>query len=74
MKYRRLQRLSIIPIVMGLHHQLYPNDFVNYSLALDGLQVTLMELGRTAVETFTRFYSKMAILNNGTNMNMIIIL
>ena len=57
-----------------MHNQLYPNEFINSSLAWYGLEVTLMKLGRTRMEIFMRFYSKMAILNNGTNTNMIIIL
>ena len=32
LKYRKLWRLSIIPIVPGLYHQLYTNQFVNSSL------------------------------------------
>ena len=71
LKYRRLWRLAIRPIVPGLNHQLYPNNFVNYSLVWDGLEVTLMELGRTMMTIFMRFYSKMAILKNGTKRNMI---
>ena len=74
LKYRRLWRLAIILIVLGLHHQLYPNEFINYSLVWDGLQLTLMELVRTTMVIFTRFYSKMAILKNGAKKNMIIIL
>ena len=79
-KYRRpatllkYRRLAIIPIFPGLHHQLYPNDFVNSSLSWDGLQVTLMQLGRTTMVIFMRFYLKMAIINNGAKMNMIRIL
>ena len=63
-------RLVTRPIVLGLHHQLYPNEFVNHSLAWDGLEVTLMELGRTTMAIFMIFYSKMAILKNGVNANM----
>ena len=74
LKYRRLWRLDIRPIVMGLHHQLYLNEFVNSSLAWDGLEVTLMELGRTTMAIFMRFYPKMVILKNGAKTNMIIML
>ena len=70
MKYRRLCRLAIRPIFPGIHHQLYPNKFVNSSLEWDGLQVTLTELGRTTMTIFMRFYSKMEILNNGAKTNM----
>ena len=58
-------------IFPGLHYQLYTNDFVNYSLTWDGLQVTLMELGRTTMAIFMIFHSNMEILKNSTNMNMI---
>ena len=37
---------------------------------MDGLEVTLVELGRTTVSIFMRFYSKMVILKNGANTNM----
>ena len=62
--------MDIILIVPGQHQQLYLNDFVNYSLAWDGLEVTFMELGRTTMETFMILYSKMVILNNGAKKNM----
>ena len=66
--------MAIRPIVPGLHHQLYPSEFINSSLEWDGLQVTLMELGRTKMAIFMIFYSKMAILKNGAKMDMIIML
>ena len=71
LNYRRLCRLSIRPIVPGLYHQLYLNKCVNSSLAWDGLQVTLMELGRAIMAIFMIFYLKMSILKNGANTNMI---
>ena len=61
-------------MVPGLYHQLHPNDFVNYSLACDGLQVVLVDLGRTAMAVFMRFYSKMAILKKGDKTNMTIMM
>ena len=79
-KYRRpltllkYRRFFIRPIVLGLHHQLYSNEFVNSSLAWDGLQVTFMELGRTTMAIFMIFYLKMAILNNFAKTNIIRIL
>ena len=73
-KYRRLCRLAIRPIVPGLHHKLYMNDFVNYSLAWYGLQVRLMLLSRKKMEIFIKFYSKMAILKDGAKTKMIIML
>ena len=73
-KYRRLWSLTIRPIFTGLHHQLYPNEFVNYSLEWDVLKVTLMELGRTTMAVSIRFYSNMAILKNGAKTNIIRIL
>ena len=71
LKYRRLWRLEIRSIVLGLHHQIYPNGFVNSSLLWDGLQLTLMELGRMTMGIFMIFYSEMLILKNGANTNMI---
>ena len=66
--------MAIIPIVPGLHHQLYPNEFVNFSLAWDGLEVTFVELGRTAMELFMIFNSNIEILKIGAKNNMIIML
>ena len=74
LKYRRLWRLAIRPIFPGIHHQLYPNELVNSSLSWDGLQVTYMELGRTTMAIFMRFYLKMVIINNVAKTNMIRIL
>ena len=74
LKYRRLWRLAIRPIVPGLHHQLYPNEFVNSSLAWDDLDVTFMKLGRTTMSIFMIFYSKMSMLKGGAKTNIIIIL
>ena len=74
LKYMRLCRLAIRPIVPGIYHQLYPKEFVNSFLAWDYLQVKLMELGKTIMAIFMRFYSKMVILNNGAKTNMIIML
>ena len=74
LKYRRLWRFSLKPIVLGLHHQLYLNNFVNSSMSWDYLQVTLMELDRTSMSIFMRFYSKMAVMKNGAKRNMIIII
>ena len=59
LKYRRLCRLAIRLIVPVLYHQLYPNEFVNYSLEYDGLQLVLVDLGRMTMVVFMRFYSKM---------------
>ena len=73
-KYSRSGRLSISPIFPGLHHQFYPNKFVNSSLAWDCLQVTLKELGRMMMAIFMKFYSKMVILKNGAKTNIIIML
>ena len=56
LKYSRLCRLAIIPIVPGLNRQLYPNELVNSSLTWDGLEVTLMEIGRTKIAIFMMFY------------------
>ena len=70
-KYSKLWRLAIRPIVPVIHHQLYLNEFVHFSLAWDDFQVTLMELGRTTMVIFMRFYLKMAILKNGAKTNMI---
>ena len=72
--YRRLWRLTIIPIVSGLHHQIYPKEFVHSSMAWDGLQATIRELGKTTMEIYMRLYSNMAILKNGAKMNLIIML
>ena len=66
--------LASRPIVLGLRHRLYPHEFINSSLAWDSLQVTLTELGKTVMAIFMRIYSKTAILKNGDNKNMIIIL
>ena len=66
--------MAIRLIVPGLYHQLYPNEFVNFSLSYDGLQVALVDLGRITMEVFMRFYSKMAILKKGDKKNMIIML
>ena len=70
LKYRRLWRLDIRPVVPGLYHQLYPNKFVNSSLVWDGLQVKLIEVGRSTMAIFMRFYSNMKILDNGAKKNM----
>ena len=61
-------------MVPGLYHQLHPNDLVNYSLACDGLQVELVDLGSTTMAVFMIFYSKMVILKKGDKTNMIIML
>ena len=71
LKYRRFWRFAIRPIVPGIHHQLYTNELVNSSLAWDSFQVTLVELVRTKMAIFMRFYSKMVILKNGAKTNMI---
>ena len=70
-KYKRLWRLEIMPIVLGLHHQLYPNECVNSYLVWYGFQVILMELGKTAMAIFMIFYLNMVILKNGAKTNMI---
>ena len=71
LKYTTLCRLATRPIVPGLHLQLFPNEFVNYSLAWDGLEVIFIELFRTTMEVFMIFYLKMVILNNGSKTNTI---
>ena len=63
--------MAIRPIVLCIHHQIYPNELVNSSLVWDSFYITLMELGRTKMAVFMRFHSKMAILENGENSNMI---
>ena len=70
-KYGRLWRLDIRMIVPGIYHQLYPNEFVNYSLEYDVLQVALVDLGRTTMALFMRFYLNTEILKNGDKTNMI---
>ena len=70
MKYRRLWRLAMRTIVLGLHYQLYRNEFVNYSLEWDSLEVTSMELDRKTIAIFMRLYLKMAILKNSAKTNM----
>ena len=61
-------------MILGLHHQLYPNELINGSLAWDGFQVTFMELSRMNMALFMGFYSNMAILKFGAKANMIIII
>ena len=71
LKSRRLRRLAIRPIVTDLHPQLYLNEFGNFYMVCNGLQVTLMELFRKTMEIFMMFYSKIVILKNGANTNII---
>ena len=71
LKCRMLWKLDIRLIVTYLHHQLYLNEFGNSFMVWNGLQVTLMELFRMTMAIFMIFYSKMVILNNGANTNMI---